>query len=198
MKETQLTDEELLVQMEEGHEEAFCQLYERRRGPIFAFALQMSGSRATAEEVTQDVFMTLIENHHKFDPERGRLLSYLYGVARNKLRRRRDGKLNTAGEDILKELAGAGPDLEERLTVRLEVQRLRRVVTGLPPRYREVIVLCDLNGHSYQEAAEILGCSIGTVRSRLHRGREHLRNKLDETRESQSLPCSAASVRGLL
>ena len=84
---TDCTDEQLLAQALAGEEEAFTALYRRRQGPIFRFALHMSGSTQIAEEVTQDVFIFLLQRGHDFDPQRGVLGAYLFGVARNYVRR---------------------------------------------------------------------------------------------------------------
>ena len=81
------TDEQLLKMALDGDEEAFTALYRRRHGPIFRFALHMSGSLQVAEEVTQDVFLFLLQRGGDFDPERGALGAYLFGVARNYVRR---------------------------------------------------------------------------------------------------------------
>ena len=83
----ELTDEQLLAQALSGDEEAFTVLYRRRQGPIFRFALHMSGSSHIAEEVTQEVFLFLIQRGRDFDPQRGALGAYLFGVARNYVRR---------------------------------------------------------------------------------------------------------------
>ncbi|HYM13173.1 MAG TPA: sigma-70 family RNA polymerase sigma factor, partial [Bryobacterales bacterium] len=76
-------DDELLRLMAAGDEDAFVALYRRRQGAVYRFALQMSGSAAVAEEVTQEVFMALIREAKRYDPARGSLAAYLYGVARN-------------------------------------------------------------------------------------------------------------------
>ena len=82
-----LTDEQLLAQALAGDEDAFTVLYRRRQGPVFRFALHMSGSSQVAEEVTQDVFVFLLQRGRDFDPSRGALGAYLFGVARNYVRR---------------------------------------------------------------------------------------------------------------
>ena len=71
-----------------GDEEAFTALYRRRQGPVYRFALQMTGNVVIAEDVTQEVFMALLSKTAKFDPARGSLASFLYGVARNLVLRR--------------------------------------------------------------------------------------------------------------
>ncbi|MFZ3199746.1 MAG: sigma-70 family RNA polymerase sigma factor, partial [Candidatus Acidiferrales bacterium] len=84
----ELTDDALLRQMIAGDEEAFAVLYRRRRPSIYRFALRMSGNAAVAEDVTQEVFMTLVRDARRFDPTRGTLSAFLFGVARNFLRKR--------------------------------------------------------------------------------------------------------------
>ena len=167
----QLTDQELLVLMLSGDEEAFTILYRRRQGPVYRFALQMTGSVVIAEDVTQEVFMALLTKSAKYDPARGSLASFLYGVARNLVLRRIEKTAEI--EDY------AGPeDILDDLTRRETVELVRRAVLSLPPVYREAVVLCDLQDTSYEEAAQALDCPVGTVRSRLNRGRSLLALKL--------------------
>lgn len=168
------SESELLRRMLDGDEGAFTTLYRLRQGAVYRFALQMTGSVVIAEDVTQEVFLTLIEQGRKFDPSRGALASFLFGIARN-LVLRRLGK-DRATEEI--EDSAAGDDLLEDLTRRETVEQVRRAVLSLPEAYREVVVLCDLQDLDYRDAAEALDCPIGTVRSRLNRGRAMLAQKL--------------------
>src|SRR5690349_22607592 len=85
---SELGDSELLRSMLAGDEEALALLYRRRQGSVYRFALQMSGSKTIAEDVTQEVFLFLMREGHVFDPERGSLSSFLLGVARNHVLRR--------------------------------------------------------------------------------------------------------------
>jgi RNA polymerase sigma-70 factor (ECF subfamily) len=169
------SDEKLLGRMLDGDEEAFTALYRRRQGPVYRFALHMTGSAAIAEDVTQEVFLALIENGRRFDGSRGPLLSFLYGIARNRVLRRIE-KERTA-EPVGEEFAG-GEDLLDDLTRRETVEQVRRAVLSLPEAYREAVVLCDLENVSYEDAAAALECPVGTVRSRLSRGRAMLAQKL--------------------
>jgi RNA polymerase sigma-70 factor (ECF subfamily) len=168
--------------MRAGDELAFTELYGRRHQAIYRFALQMCGSQALAEDVTQEVFLILIRESHRYDPERGSLSSFLFGVARNNLLRRMQRERFYApleSEDREEKPSSQvvnGPldDISRNETI----AGVRRAVLSLPERYREVVVLCDLEELSYVETAEILGCAIGTVRSRLHRARALLIEKL--------------------
>ena len=89
IKVSELNDDALLLRrMMAGDEDAFALLYRRRHPAIYRFALHMSGNAALAEDVTQEVFMTLIRDASRFNPERGTLGGFLFGIARNHLRRR--------------------------------------------------------------------------------------------------------------
>ena len=177
-------DTELLRLMLAGDEEALALLYRRRQGSIYRFALQMSGSNSIAEDVTQEVFLFLMREGHVFDPARGTLSAFLLGVARNHVLRRLrlDQLMTPIGEDDDADagLAILETDLRplDELARAETVELVRKAVLSLPPKYREVVVLCELQDVSYGEAAEVLGCAIGTVRSRLHRARALLLAKL--------------------
>lgn len=177
-------DTELLRSMLAGDEEALALLYRRRHGSVYRFALQMSGSKPIAEDVTQEVFLFLMREGHVFDPSRGSLSAFLLGVARNHVLRRMrvDHLLTPIGEDddIDAGVAMLETDLRplDDLARAETIELVRKAVLSLPSKYREVVVLCELQDVSYGEAADILGCAIGTVRSRLHRARALLLAKL--------------------
>jgi RNA polymerase sigma-70 factor (ECF subfamily) len=212
------TDEGLLQRMIGGDEEAFTLLYRRRHPSIYRFALRMSGNRAIAEDVTQEVFIALIRDAKRFDAARGSFAAFLFGVARNHLHKRWevDKRLVSAGlgnEDLNGTASRNGnggghlslvmqtgnangngmgngfgatgshstvPGIPEEFASKETVQRVRKAIASLPENYREAVILCDLEEMSYDEAAAALGCPVGTVRSRLHRGRTILLEKLAE------------------
>lgn len=178
MDPVQLSDETLLARLKAGCEESFTALYRRHQGRIYRFAFEMSGSKAVAEEATQEVFLAVLDGQCNYDPSRGRLSALLMGVARNQVLRslRRDGRYAAmpAGE---REVAVCGTALAD-LTRRETIEAVRQAVLSLPANYREVVAMCDLEEMDYAEAAEALGCPVGTVRSRLHRGRRLLMEKL--------------------
>ena len=187
----QLTDAELLRLMLAGDEEAFTALYRRRQGGVYRFALQMSGSEAVAEDVVQETFMVLMRDGGNFDSGRGSVSAYLYGIARNHVLRAFDRERALVrfedeaeeGGELPHENLVARPDPLGDLTRAESVEKLRQAVLALPAHYREVVVLCELHEMSYVEAAEALGCALGTVRSRLHRARAMLAEKLRGRRE---------------
>lgn len=176
-------DDELLLGVRSGDEQAFVTLYRRRQGPIYRFVLHMTGSVTAAEDVTQEVFLALIRENCGYDPERGSLSGYLFGIARKLvLRQLERGKSYPDQEweddrQIHLVPSPAGDPMIDLLR-REGLEALRKAVQALPRRYREVVVLCDLEELDYAEAAGVLGCPVGTVRSRLHRARSLLLDKL--------------------
>ena len=169
----------LAARMASGDEQAFVTLFRRYQGPVYRFVRQMGGSADTAEDVTQEVFIALMESSGRFDAERGSLKVYLYGIARNLLRRR-IRKQTTHPEVELAQLletapaAAAAPDALAYLERAEALTALRRAIVSLPPHYREVIVLCELHELRYEDAALIVNCPLGTIRSRLSRARRVL------------------------
>ena len=174
-----IADVTLLHRMSAGDEEAFTALYRRRQGGIYRFALRMSGSEAIAEDVTQEVFLWLIREAAAYDSSRGTVQAFLYGVARNHvlraLERNREG---VPLDDEPEPCAEGVGDTLAHMTRQEALGAVRQAVLALPSHYREVVVLCDLEEMDYANAAAALGCSIGTVRSRLHRARGLLTAKL--------------------
>jgi RNA polymerase sigma-70 factor, ECF subfamily len=212
-KATELTDDGLLGRMIAGDEDAFTLLYRRKHPSIYRFALHMSGNAAIAEDVTQEVFMTLIRDPKRFDPARGTLGGFLFGVARNFLYKRweQDRRLvaldgdandigghspngNGAGSGASRNGAHAngngflGAAGSNEFATRETIGRVRQAVATLPENYREIVVLCDLEEMSYEEAASALGCPVGTVRSRLHRARAILLEKLRDAHPARRVP----------
>lgn len=178
-------DQELLRQLAKGNEAAFGAFYERYQGSIYRFAWHMSGNQASAEEITQEVFLKLIENPRNYDPAKGPMAGYLFGIARNLIRRSMDSsRVSLPLEDELMGGEDTEPAAETELLSELDQQEqlecLRKSVLALPEPYREALVLCDLEEMSYPEAAEILQCPAGTVASRLHRARAMLKVRLQE------------------
>jgi RNA polymerase sigma-70 factor (ECF subfamily) len=179
-------DGDLLRRLRAGDDDAFSELYRRWQAPMYRFALRMSGSPAVAEDVTQEVFMAIMAEGSRYDPGRGAVSSYLYGIARHHVLRRLERERGLVpfperDEDAAVPAASAWGELADPLAEAVRRERIDRVwqaVLALPPHYREAVVFCDLQGLSYAEVADVLGCPVGTVRSRLHRGRDLLGTKL--------------------
>lgn len=183
-------DDVLLRRAAKGDEEAFTLLYRQHQAAMYRFALRMTGSAWAAEEIVQDVFMTLMRDPKKYDSGRGTLGGFLYGIARNRVmkhleRRPREVSLEEKNEDG----TGSGIVLQDVFTPanwaesRERRSQVRSAVLELPAEFREAVVLCELEEMSYEEAAQAAGCPIGTIRSRLHRGRALLLAKLEMLRD---------------
>jgi RNA polymerase sigma-70 factor (ECF subfamily) len=186
------SDEDLLRLVSTGDETAFTALYRRRQGAIYRFALHMSGSESVAEDVTQEVFIALMRQGDRYDPLKGSLSAYLYGIARNHVLRHleRERSLVPITERTDEEESSThgafivdGDPLGD-LTRNEMIEAVRQSVLALPAHYRETVVLCDLHEMSYEEAAAALDCAVGTVRSRLHRARALLVERLRATRQA--------------
>src|ERR1035437_6501495 len=137
------TDDERLLRSLSGYQQAFVALYRRRQSAIYRFALHMSNSATGAEDVTQEVFLALIREDCGYDPERGTLSGYLFGIARKLVlrrleRSRSDVALETDGEesDLVELVVNSDPLAD--LTRKEGIAALRRAVQALPRRYREV------------------------------------------------------------
>jgi RNA polymerase sigma-70 factor (ECF subfamily) len=149
----------------------------------------VTGSAWAAEEIVQDVFMTLIRQPKKYDAKKGEVGAFLFGVTRNRVMKYLERTPRELPLD---------PQLESRSTNELvdmmtpafwaerreRVDHVRDAVQSLPAEFREAVVLCELEELSYEEAAQRSGCPIGTIRSRLHRGRALLMARLEMLRDA--------------
>jgi RNA polymerase sigma-70 factor (ECF subfamily) len=187
-----------------GDEGAFLEFYHRHQGGLYRYAVHMAGRPEAAADVVQETFLTLIRHAGKFDEEKGAPAAFLYGIARNHLRKlhEKEGRYVSLADDVDRghsadgnsglgqsngngrHATASGPvetvlDGLERAEI---VDLLRHAVLTLPDHYREPVTLCDLEGKSYNEAAALLECPVGTVRSRLNRARSILLEKLRPAR----------------
>ena len=174
-------DERLLERAKKGDADAVSCLFSRYQGPIYRFAVHMCG-REAGDDVVQETFLTIMRQPGRYDPARGSVLSYLFGIARNlALKRLTSRGAAVFSDELDKDEQTADPAQETALDslTRMEtIEAVRAAVESLPPLYREVVVLCELQEMDYAAAAGIIQCPIGTVRSRLHRARTLLTAKL--------------------
>jgi RNA polymerase sigma-70 factor, ECF subfamily len=193
-------DIELLRWLAAGDESAFVSFYRRYQAPLYRFALHITGKPETAADVVQETFLALMRDASRFDAARGTPAAFLFGIARNHIHRvfekesrfvpladldaaahsgNGNGNGNSNGHGVhgsahLVEFDPAASALEENDAAR----QLRAAILTLPEHYREVVTLCDLEGRTYDETAQLLDCPVGTVRSRLNRARDVLMQKL--------------------
>jgi RNA polymerase sigma-70 factor (ECF subfamily) len=169
-------DAELLQRISAGAEDAFIELYRRRKHDVFRFAYALARSVSVAQDVTQDVFLNVLEHATGYVAEKGTVRAWLYGCTRHIAldRLRSDGRL-ARGTTPAQDVACKG---EDEVFRDQRARRLHAEIMQLPLEYRETLVLCELTELSYAEAATVLACPIGTVRSRLHRARALLAERL--------------------
>jgi RNA polymerase sigma-70 factor (ECF subfamily) len=178
-------DADLLRQMRAGTASAFAALYRRHQGPLYRFALLRCGSPDTAADVVQEAFMGLLTERFQFDPLRGQLNNFLFGVARKLILKHEEPHLRQVA--LAEPDDDDGPGLElasdarqplERMLEHEAAEEVRRALALLPPHYRDVVILYELHDLSYAEIADICQIDIGTVRSRLSRARAALAKRL--------------------
>lgn len=176
------SDDDLLRRMRAGDAHAFAALYRRHQGPVYRFALLRCGSADTAADAVQETFMGLLSGRLAFDPLRGSLQNFLFGVARLLLlkqeepRRRESPLLDTDEDDS--EPAGDDACPLTRVLATEAAEDVRRALARLAPHYRDAVILYEMHDLSYGEIATICAIDIGTVRSRLARGRAALAKAL--------------------
>jgi RNA polymerase sigma-70 factor, ECF subfamily len=191
-------DADLVGRAAAGDKEAFGAIFERYQHLVYRFARAMTGSPDAAEDVTQEVFVVLIRELHRYQPERAVLSTYLYGIARNvsRDRLRRDRRLLSFLTRSVMPTASIQPDDPFANVAAAEIgTEVRRALTRIPVKHREVVVLCDLHGLSYAEVASVLRTTTAAVRARLHRARHLLRQRLLRTRAGGASGTARSSIR---
>ncbi len=165
----------LLERARRGDQEAFSRLFSRYHRAIYRYGVYMAG-REAGDDIVQETFMAVLQQRGREDPPRRAVLAYLIGIARHRVLKRftavREGLRAEPIDDDLQVAAAAEADTALDDLARTEtIEIVRAAVQALPAAYREAIVLCELQEMPYAEAAAVIQCPIGTVRSRLHRGR---------------------------
>jgi RNA polymerase sigma-70 factor (ECF subfamily) len=188
MTDAATLDLELLRQLRAGSAAAFQALYRRHQGPLYRFALLRCGSADTAADVVQEVFLGLLAGSFDYDPLRGQLQNFLFGVARNVVLKLESQRGRTASlpqheddeaEWDLEDDGSAEP--LQRMLGNEQAEQVRQALAKLPPHYRDAVILYEMHDMSYLEIADICHVDIGTVRSRLSRGRAALAKRLAGT-----------------
>jgi RNA polymerase sigma-70 factor (ECF subfamily) len=174
-------DAGLLDRARRGDERAFAELFGRHQRAVYRYAVHLCGVEA-GDDIVQETFLAVLQQGGRSDPPRGSVAGYLLGIARHRVWKRlaASGLAAVALDDEAVSAPADASELDalESLSRREVVATVRAAVQSLPVPYREAVVLCDLEEISYGDAAEAIGCPIGTVRSRLHRGRTLLIEKL--------------------
>jgi RNA polymerase sigma-70 factor (ECF subfamily) len=197
----ELTDKELLIQAAEDGG-SLAVLVDRYRTPLYNFVYRFVGDRETAEDIIQETFLRCLRNSHQYAAIE-QVSTWLYTIAGNlaktELRRRKRWHWVPIGPDDDEERAGFyEPVSREALpgeqTDTNQVQAsVVEAIQGLPEEFREAVLLRDLNGLAYEEIATIIECPVGTVKSRVNRGRIRLQQALRSLAEEVIGPLPATA-----
>ncbi|HEY1303661.1 MAG TPA: RNA polymerase sigma factor [Vicinamibacterales bacterium] len=185
----EVEDAGLLEGARRGDTSAFSGLFSRYQGPIFRYAAHMCG-RDAADDIVQETFLAILRGQGQYDPARGPVVSYLFGIARHLVLKRMtvremvgfDGDWDEMVSDAERDQA----TVLDSMTREETIATVRLAIKSLPPLYREAVVLCELQEMSYEAAAGIAACPVGTIRSRLHRAKALLTAKLSAVRPQVS------------
>jgi RNA polymerase sigma-70 factor (ECF subfamily) len=179
---SEVDDAGLLDRARKGDETAFAALFGRHQRAIYRFAVHMCGADA-GDDIVQETFLAVLQQRGRNDAPHGPVAGYLMGIARHRVWKRlsRTGLATTPLDDEMTAESASEDQFSalEALTRAETVAAVRDAVRSLPPAYREVVVLCDLEELNYTAAAEVMACPVGTVRSRLHRARALLVIRLE-------------------
>lgn len=193
-------DQELIAWAQAGDPKGLAALYEKYRRPILNYLYRFTGNRAAAEDLTQETFLRVVRYLGSYRPT-GSAAGWIYRIAKNlalnKIRDQRSHPefsmdepiVNDQGEEQPRQdlIPGRTPDPEQQAEQSETEAALQQALLKIAVPYRETLILCDIQGTPYKEAAEILHCSINTVASRLARGRIRLAGLLGYLRQERGL-----------
>ena len=164
------SDEKLMLAFKDGEAPAFAELFARYKNPIYGYVRRRVGDPGRAEEITQDVFLALVQRRNGYQVTAS-FKTYLYRIAMNRIVSEHRKKKEEDPLPAQLDAAGGGDPAV--------VQQVRAALEQLEPQQREIVLLREYQGLSYQEIAEVLKVPIGTVRSRLFRAKMALRDLLE-------------------
>lgn len=155
-------------------------IVEQHSDRVYRLALRLTGNRHDAEDLTQEVFVRVFRSLHTYTP--GTFEGWLHRITTNlfldQARRKQRIRFDALSDERAARLASTAAAPEAAYADRTFDDDVEAALAALPPDFRAAVVLCDIEGLSYEEIAEILGAKLGTVRSRIHRGRAMLRTAL--------------------
>jgi RNA polymerase sigma factor (sigma-70 family) len=157
---------------------------------VYRLAYRLTGNTHDAEDLTQEVFVRVFRSLSSYSP--GTFEGWLHRITTNLFldmaRRRQRIRFENLGEETTARLSGAEPTPAQAFDDRHFDGDVQAALKALPPEYRAAVILCDIEGLSYEEIADTLGIKLGTVRSRIHRGRAQLREALEHRRPRHLTP----------
>ncbi|MCP4006471.1 MAG: sigma-70 family RNA polymerase sigma factor [bacterium] len=176
-------DSRLMLAFQAGDRQAFEQLFRSYTPRLMAFLLRMVKDRGRAEELTQDVFVRVYQAAERYEP-RAKFSTWLFGIAHNlalndlaRAYRKRERPLEDAHSETT---ADRNPDASEQLEARRMTEALEAAIGELPERQRSALMLRTVQGLGYEEIGTVLGASVSSVKSLLHRAREKLVSQMKE------------------
>jgi RNA polymerase sigma-70 factor (ECF subfamily) len=182
------SETQLIARAQQGDEEAFAALFETHKRRVYSLCLRMTGNTAEAEDLSQEAFLQLFRKISTFRGESA-FSTWLHRLAVNVvlMHLRKKGlqqvsldEMDTSQEEPVKR---DYRDDDRRLLGSVDRISLSRAIAGLPPGYRAVFILHDVEGYEHNEIAEIMNCSVGNSKSQLHKARMKLREWLREDRK---------------
>jgi RNA polymerase sigma-70 factor (ECF subfamily) len=178
-----LADEEVMQLVQSGRPHAFELLYDRHGAAAFSLAYRMVGSRAAAEDVVQEAFLSIWRSRLRYEPSRGSVRTWVLGIVHNRgidaLRRNVVHERRRADYEGVEELREAPERTDVEAARRQEARGVRSALGDLPDEQSRVIELAYFGGFSHTEIAEMLETPVGTVKGRMRLGLEKLRRALD-------------------
>jgi RNA polymerase sigma-70 factor (ECF subfamily) len=188
---TLYSDETLIRLIAQSHEQALGQLYDRYNRLIFSLALAIVNDRATAEEITLDVFMRVWQKAGTYRAEQAKVSTWLTHIARHHaidvLRRRaaRVDHLAIHWEESISQVESSGPDPQESAELSLRRERIHAALAKLPPEQMQALILAYFGGYTQSQIAELLAQPLGTIKTRLRLAMQKLREFLNQDQEEQ-------------
>lgn len=156
------------------------EIVEQHSDRVFRLAYRLTGNRHDAEDLTQEVFVRVFRSLSTYTP--GTFEGWLHRITTNlfldQARRKQRLRFDALSDDRAERLTSSSPTPDAAYADRTFDDDIERALATLPPDFRAAVVLCDVEGLTYEEIAEILDAKLGTVRSRIHRGRAMLRTAL--------------------
>jgi len=169
-----VSDHQLVARIADGDRAAFAELYRRQREMLFAYVLRMTADWQLAEEILQDVLVTVWRRAASFEG-RSSVRTWLIGIARRHLlNHRRVRSADLVGAEDAESLADPDPGPEDQALASAAHAELAGLLTRLSQRHQEILLLTFMSELTYTETAEVLGVPLGTVRSRLHAAKRRL------------------------
>lgn len=180
-----LTDEDLILAFQQGDVAAFEEIVRRYRDPLFNFVVRLLGDAFFSEDVVQETFLRVYRNKHRYH-QVAKFSTWIYTIASNlaktELRRRKVRNffsISSKGEDEKDyDLVDTGQDIERQVDGLIKGEMILKEINALPYHFKEAVLLRDIQDLSYEEISQILNVPLGTVKSRVNRGRSRLQKRL--------------------